>query len=683
MPTTLSPDGRSRPPHLRTWRDGWRHLRFLLVFAPRKVLVWPGVVLSMLGLVSTAALTAGPVSLGTVTFDIGALVYACLALLVGVQLILSGGCAKIYGAFEGLVGDRQLAAWMKLLRFEVCVAVGLLLIVGGGVGTAIGVGEWGQAGFGDLNPSHTLRIVVPSATAIALGAIIIFAGLLASLLTLRGAPSRSTGHVKLSVRSGGGRPPRSMTRDPAVACQKAGRTSGTGRLNFLDVLRGVSAMSVVLYHLGNHDPVKTEGFYWASHTVLNLGGFGVLAFFLISGFIIPASLERHGSLLEFWVGRVFRLGPLFWAISIAALVLGIVGAMPVRPNVYSNWPGALLGNLTLLSRHLGSPFLIGPAWTLPYELCFYMLITWLFASRFRQAGAAVALLVAGLTLGATDAIVGRAAVTPWVLHIDGYHGNPLRVLALTLLLAGAGAVLARGRTNAIYAVVVSIGVVPVLLNRPDPLYQAGIYLTVMFAGTVVHRIWAGQISARVGWTVYVTAAAASIGTLWLHSETWYSADGQLGESPLTRSIAITAAFGTFAAILLVGDRVSWPRLLLWLGRISYSIYLSHWVVMLTVPTLPASVPFFRVLTVLTWIATTLAVSATTYRFIEQPSIDLGRRIIKTLRARTQSATEPTQPAHVSKQPPEAGDRDTESAAMTSQTKAITKAITKPSTPPLR
>ena len=199
VPTTLSPDGRSRPPHLRTWRDGWRHLRFLLVFAPRKVLVWPGVVLSALGLVSTAALTAGPVSFGTVTFDIGALVYACLALLVGVQLILSGGCAKIYGAFEGLVGDRQLAAWMKLLRFEVCVAVGLLLIVGGGVGTAIGVGEWGQAGFGDLNPSHTLRIVVPSATAIALGAIIIFAGLLVSLLTLRGAPSRSTEREKLSV----------------------------------------------------------------------------------------------------------------------------------------------------------------------------------------------------------------------------------------------------------------------------------------------------------------------------------------------------------------------------------------------------------------------------------------------------------------------------------------------------
>lgn len=186
VPTTLRPDGRSRPPHLRTWRDGWRHLRFLLVFAPRKVLVIPGMVLSLLGLVGTVVLMSGPVSLGSVRFDISALVYTCLMLLVGVQLVLSGGVAKIYGRFEGLVSRKQLGTWVSLLRFEVCVAVGLILIVLGLVGTIVGVSTWGQANFGDLDPRNTIRIVVPSATAIALGTLIIFSGLVASLMTLRG-----------------------------------------------------------------------------------------------------------------------------------------------------------------------------------------------------------------------------------------------------------------------------------------------------------------------------------------------------------------------------------------------------------------------------------------------------------------------------------------------------------------
>src|SRR5215218_7601139 len=90
VPTTLQPDGRSRAPHLRTWRDGWRHLRFLLVFAPRRTLVQPGFALATIGLIATVALALGPVSIGSVTFDINALAYSCLALLVGSQLVLFG-----------------------------------------------------------------------------------------------------------------------------------------------------------------------------------------------------------------------------------------------------------------------------------------------------------------------------------------------------------------------------------------------------------------------------------------------------------------------------------------------------------------------------------------------------------------------------------------------------------------
>ena len=190
VPTRLAPDGRSRPPHLRTWRDGWRHLRFLLVLAPRRTLLWPGVVLAAAGLVLTTLLTIGPLTLGAVRFDVAALVYACLALLVGVQLILFAGCAKIYARAEGLVSEERWARWTSVMRLEVLAAAGLTLVLGGLGGTAAAVSTWGAHSFGDLQPEAIMRIVMPSATAIATGMVTLFSGLLASLLTLRGVPRR-------------------------------------------------------------------------------------------------------------------------------------------------------------------------------------------------------------------------------------------------------------------------------------------------------------------------------------------------------------------------------------------------------------------------------------------------------------------------------------------------------------
>ena len=111
VPTTLKKDGRSRPPHLRTWRDGWRHLRFLLVLSPERTLVQPGFVLAGLGAILTLLLTLGPIRIGAVAFDVNALAYACLAVLVGIQLVLFGGFAEVYGRYEGIVRERRLARW--------------------------------------------------------------------------------------------------------------------------------------------------------------------------------------------------------------------------------------------------------------------------------------------------------------------------------------------------------------------------------------------------------------------------------------------------------------------------------------------------------------------------------------------------------------------------------------------
>jgi hypothetical protein len=186
VPTTLQPDGRSRRPHLRTWRDGWRHLRFLLVFAPRRTLLGPGSLLLLIGLFGTAALATGPRHLGGVEFDVNALVYACLAVLAGAQIVLFGAFAELYGEFEGLVRRARPSPWIRWLSFERSIFMGVSLILLGLLGTGLALGEWGRAGFGDLDPRGTIRLVLPSATAIGLGAIGVFSGLFASLLTLRG-----------------------------------------------------------------------------------------------------------------------------------------------------------------------------------------------------------------------------------------------------------------------------------------------------------------------------------------------------------------------------------------------------------------------------------------------------------------------------------------------------------------
>jgi hypothetical protein len=185
VPTTLSKDGRSRPPHLRTWRDGWRHLRFLLVLSPRHTLIAPGLVLAAVGAIGTAVLAVGPVRIGPVGLDVNALAFACAAVLVGTQLFLFGGFAEVYGRHEGIVRERSLARWTRLLSLETCAAVGLALIVLGVAGSVLAFTAWGAQGFGEQDARATLRVVLPSATVLATGVLVIFSGLFASLLTLR------------------------------------------------------------------------------------------------------------------------------------------------------------------------------------------------------------------------------------------------------------------------------------------------------------------------------------------------------------------------------------------------------------------------------------------------------------------------------------------------------------------
>jgi glycosyltransferase involved in cell wall biosynthesis len=200
VPTTLQPDGRSRPPHLRTWRDGWRHLRFILAFAPRQTMIFPGLAMFLLGLVGTAVLVTGPVKIGAVTFDVNSLIYTCITMLVGSQVFIFGGLSLIYGRMEGITDHSQAARWASVFRLEVCISVGLALIVAGVFGTIWALSSWESEGFGPLSaPGQVVRLVLPSATAIAIGVLVSFAGLFASLLSLRPLSPTEAVHVELAV----------------------------------------------------------------------------------------------------------------------------------------------------------------------------------------------------------------------------------------------------------------------------------------------------------------------------------------------------------------------------------------------------------------------------------------------------------------------------------------------------
>jgi hypothetical protein len=185
VPTTLRPDGRTRQPHLRTWRDGWRHLRFLLLFSPRWLLLFPGIALVAIGLIGLAVLLPGPVQIGSIELDIHALLYAHLAVLVGFNAIVLACFARVYAVSAGLLSESDgLTRWLERLSLERVLVAGLLLVAAGVAGSIIAVADWGSASFEGLDPSETMRIVIPSVTAVAIGAEFVFASFVIGVLSL-------------------------------------------------------------------------------------------------------------------------------------------------------------------------------------------------------------------------------------------------------------------------------------------------------------------------------------------------------------------------------------------------------------------------------------------------------------------------------------------------------------------
>lgn len=186
VPTTLNPDGRNRPPHLRTWRDGWRHLRFLLMYSPRWLFLYPGIALMLVGLAGCFLLLPGKRVFHGIGLDVHTLLYAFVAILLGFQLIAFATFTKVFAITEGLLPeDPRLDRMFRWITLETGLLVGGLLTLLGVGGSIFAVSGWAKESFGALDIEHTLRIVMPSVFALTMGVQITFSSFFLSILGLR------------------------------------------------------------------------------------------------------------------------------------------------------------------------------------------------------------------------------------------------------------------------------------------------------------------------------------------------------------------------------------------------------------------------------------------------------------------------------------------------------------------
>jgi glycosyltransferase involved in cell wall biosynthesis len=183
IPTVLSPDGRDRPPHLRTWRDGWRYLRFLLLYSPRWLFLYPGIILFLLGAILSLLLLPGPLTVGSVTLDYHTLLFGSMAILIGFQSINFAVFTKLFGITEHLLPeDPDLNNLFRYVTLETGLVLGTFLILAGAGTWIFGLNYWRSHHFGPLDPDKTLRIVIPGFVSLTLGVQIVLSSFFLSVL---------------------------------------------------------------------------------------------------------------------------------------------------------------------------------------------------------------------------------------------------------------------------------------------------------------------------------------------------------------------------------------------------------------------------------------------------------------------------------------------------------------------
>ncbi|WP_084772815.1 acyltransferase family protein [Nonomuraea candida] len=423
--------------------------------------------------------------------------------------------------------------------------------------------------------------------------------------------------TNLVSRENGGR----QTEDPAPESRRDRRQT------WLDALRGVAVLAVLFEHL--LDPLFPE-VRAAVSPWFDFGQYGVMVFFLVSGYVVPASLERRGSVAGFWLGRLFRIYPLWIVVAVLGTVFGLVRVYSVLPAQLAEQPvTAAVAHLTMLQDFLQVVSVVNVFWTLSYEMVFYLLVTATFVIGRRRVGTTgtLALLLAGvlaggaLPAGALSRALGGDVVVPAVTVV--------MVAGLAMILGGAR----RARLCGAIAIAV-LAVVLVAVNSRIGAWQSLAILATMFAGTALYRLDQGQDRRWATKVAIVLTPVVSVAAAVWFGPGWGMSEGQALAFRWSWSAAVVAAWLTFLAGRLLRSAVL-PRLLVRLGLISYSVYLLH---PLAVQALRRLVPYPAQVGLPARIASLMAVSAVvvgcaalSYRFIERPAQALGRRVI---RART-------------------------------------------------
>jgi peptidoglycan/LPS O-acetylase OafA/YrhL len=421
-----------------------------------------------------------------------------------------------------------------------------------------------------------------------------------------------------------GEPARRGPREREASGRGPGEAAG-GRLAWLDALRGLAALCVVFDH-------ATYVVLQSAHSLVSRwadpGQYGVFVFFLVSGYIIPASLERKGSIRGFWISRAFRLYPLYlFAVGLAVL-LHEMGIGDIYAMTYNklDW---VLSCLLMMSNMLFGPNVPIVSWTLSYEMVFYLLLAALFSVRAHRASGvyAVACAIVVITVG---------AVLPMGL-LDTGHG----LLGLTtvgfaadgLILAGIGlAVTRQPRCGSWLAA--CAGLLLATVNQahyPLP-WSAYTILAFMFTGTLVYRAEAGQVARWKAAVVVLAVLATTVGGgLWdgARHPGWSTSGAQWQWQWVTSLVGAALTFGV--GLWLRRRRV--PKALAWLGMISYSVYLLHPLVVTAYGSIPAlasgSKPMWlQVLLFAGLLAMVGGVSATTYYLLEAPMQRIGRQVAR-------------------------------------------------------
>ena len=420
-------------------------------------------------------------------------------------------------------------------------------------------------------------------------------------------------------------PPRPLRPPPRPAPERA--AIGT-RLAWLDVLRGLAALAVVFDHISYYvlQHVRHIVYQW-----FDPGNYGVFVFFIISGYIVPASLERKGSVRTFWVSRLFRLYPLYLLAVGIAVALYFAHFGSIRGE-NSDPATSALSQLLMMSNVLDGKNLPNVVWSLSYEMIFYLLLTTLFIARVhkRSSWYALGFAVAAVAIGG---LLPRAFFT--------HNVATPRLIALVadlVVLAGlAFAVASRGMSRLLGAALAAVVAITLLAFNGSWIrpWEALSILALMFTGTMLYRAEQGQYpwprAIAIGVTVFGLAIAAG---LW-HSRAW----GLPAHAELLWSRRWVSAFMlaglTFAAGLAF-RHVRWPKVLTWLGLISYSVYLLHPLVIEAYHHLyPSRQHTFgvQVLIAAGLLTVIIAVCSVTYLAVERPAQGLGRRVGRRLDAR--------------------------------------------------